>query len=310
MILLSHGLTADSAVGLREIAGVTGKLLGNVGGCGKFEFGEEEFPEDMKVDHAAAGFGVNPIGSCPPECTVEPGCFVGDGVGKDTFVRGGSIFGMFLDVPASDEPGTQCVGCFSADEYGTGGFIFGDGSRNINFYRICGKREVVKGDTEQFADPHSRGDGDEYFCTLPYVCVMEDGLNGIPGKFGFPGDGAVFRSGFFETPLLVVIGFYAAFPEVHEDDLCVEVDGFGCKRGCPNAAFFRESYQVCCDGFGFGEIGCPEKIKGMVGDRFSKSERQIALQCCFVGLSGCFPGVITQKFRWEEHSLSYCIHAI
>lgn len=259
-VLLPHGLAADSAVGVGEVAGVTGKLLGNVRRCGKFELGEEEFPEDMKVDHAAAGFGINPIGSCPPEGTVEPRRFVGDGVRENTVLRRATLSGMFPDMSAHEEPDMQCFGGFSADEYSAGGFIFGDGSRDVNFHGVCGKREVVKGDAEQFADPHARGDGDEYFSTLPDVGMMEDDLQGFAGKFCFPGDGTVFWSGFFEAALLVLIGFYTAFPEVQEDDLRVEVDGFRGKCGGPETAFFRESYQVRCDVRRFGEIGFPEMV--------------------------------------------------
>lgn len=87
LMLGSHGLPAQPPVGLREGADVSCELLSNFCGGNKFELGEEEFAERVKMYPGAPGLWINGVCFRAPELCVETGNLVCGGIGKDSGIR-------------------------------------------------------------------------------------------------------------------------------------------------------------------------------------------------------------------------------
>ncbi len=128
---------------------------------------------------------------------------------------------------ADDQPVLQSLGSFAADEGCSRCFIFRDCCGNVDFGRGCGKVNVVKGDSEEFSDSYSGGYGDEDLGTLPGVCMLEEGLDSAAGEYSVTGERVIFGTTFSETAELLWLDDDAAVSKVEENNLQVEIDGFG-----------------------------------------------------------------------------------
>lgn len=148
---------------------------------------------------------------------------------------------------------------FTADEGGTGCFVFGDMGGDVDFSRGYGKVDIIKGNLENFSNAHSGRCRDENLCTQTNIGTGKYGTDCLAGEFRFPCDGPVLGPYLSESAKLGRIHRESAFFEIEQSNLQIEVDGFRGETVC--FAFFREQLEVLPDVSAGGEIGVPHLVE-------------------------------------------------
>ena len=172
----------------------------------------------------------------------------------------------------------------------------------MDFGRGCGKVNVVKGDSEGFSDSYSGGYGDEDLGTLPGVCMLEEGLDSAAGEYSVTGERVIFGTTFSETAELLWLDDDAAVSKVEENNLQVEIDGFGGEVQV--FSFFGELQPVLPDVSAGVEVQYPSLAEGVFWYGSVQGYPEIGSECGGVGLSGgCFCAVL-EKFRCCYHIFS------